>query len=239
MTSTDVEPSRGCAVQSILFRLRFCSNLKHAPCRQTDKSTALASRNGSASASPPDPEVTQTDVKKAPFQVMGLDATPELTAIFLVYFVQGILGLSRLAVSYYFKDELGMDPAELAIFQGFSTLPWLIKPLYGFASDTFPIFGSRRRSYLVLCGILGSAAWASMFALHPNAELASFLLLIGSAGVACSDVVVDSIVVEASRGQPGSVAGANQTPAATRCPTQWPALGLTSAARQRMRPCRT
>lgn len=141
-------------------------------------------------------------------QILGLDLTPELTAIILVYLVQGILGLSRLAVSFYFKDDLGMDPAELAVFTGFSTLPWLIKPLYGFASDTFPLFGYRRRSYLVLCGLLGSAAWSAMFALKPAALLATVLLVLGSAGTACSDVVVDSIVVEASRGKPGSVAGA-------------------------------
>jgi hypothetical protein len=138
---------------------------------------------------------------------MGLDASPDLLAIFLVYFVQGILGLSRLAVSYYFKDDLGMDPAELAIFTGFSTLPWLVKPLYGFASDTFPIWGYRRRSYLVLCGIIGSLAWTSMFMFHPSAPLATLFLILGSAGTACSDVVVDSIVVEDSRGQPASVAG--------------------------------
>lgn len=51
----------------------------------------------------------------APFQVFGLDATPELSAIFLVYFVQGILGISRLAISYYFKDDLHMDPAQMAV----------------------------------------------------------------------------------------------------------------------------
>lgn len=95
-------------------------------------STSIPNRNGA----PPD----------ATWKIMGLDATPELLAIFLVYFVQGILGLSRLAVSFYFKDELNMDPAELAIFSGFATLPWLIKPIYGFVSDTFPLFGYRRRS---------------------------------------------------------------------------------------------
>jgi MFS family permease len=152
--------------------------------------------------------------QKAPFKIMGLEATPDLLAIFLVYFVQGILSLSRLAVSYYFKDDLGMDPAELAVFTGLSTLPWLVKPLYGFASDTFPIWGYRRRSYLVLCGVLGSLAWTSMFLLHPSAPLATFLLILGSVGTACSDVVVDSIVVEDSRGQPASVAGAAIGPSA-------------------------
>ena len=31
-----------------------------------------------------------------------------------------------------------------------------MKPLYGFLSDTVPIFGYRRRSYLIICGILGA-----------------------------------------------------------------------------------
>ncbi|MGL5131219.1 MAG: folate/biopterin family MFS transporter, partial [Planktothrix sp.] len=38
------------------------------------------------------------------------EPTPELIAILLVYFVQGILGLARLGVSFFLKDELGMSP---------------------------------------------------------------------------------------------------------------------------------
>jgi hypothetical protein len=30
-----------------------------------------------------------------------------------VYFVQGILGLSDLALKFYFKDDLHLDPAEV------------------------------------------------------------------------------------------------------------------------------
>lgn len=32
----------------------------------------------------------------------------------------------------------------------------MIKPLYGFLSDAVPLFGYRRSSYLVLCGLLGA-----------------------------------------------------------------------------------
>lgn len=35
-------------------------------------------------------------------------------------------------------------------------LPWVIKPIYGFISDTVPIFGMRRRPYLVGCGLVGA-----------------------------------------------------------------------------------
>jgi MFS family permease len=131
-----------------------------------------------------------------------------MSAIFLVYFVQGILGISRLAISYYFKDELHMDPAQMAVYTGISTIPWLIKPLYGFASDTFPIFGYRRRSYLMICGFLGAFAWGGIWIGQPGALMTSALLCVGSVGTACSDVVVDSVVVERCRGKPASVAGA-------------------------------
>jgi hypothetical protein len=30
-----------------------------------------------------------------------------------VYFVQGILGLSRLAIQFFFKDDLHIEPAEV------------------------------------------------------------------------------------------------------------------------------
>eukprot|EP01031_Cornospumella_fuschlensis_P039833 gene39833-48502_t len=36
----------------------------------------------------------------------------EKLAILLVYFVQGALGLSRLAVTFFLKDQLGLSPAE-------------------------------------------------------------------------------------------------------------------------------
>ena len=31
-----------------------------------------------------------------------------------VYFVQGILGLARLALTYFFKDELQLDPVRVS-----------------------------------------------------------------------------------------------------------------------------
>ena len=43
--------------------------------------------------------------------LFGHQPSPELLAILLVYFVQGILGLARLAVSFFLKDDLAMGPA--------------------------------------------------------------------------------------------------------------------------------
>lgn len=46
----------------------------------------------------------------------GVDLTPDNVAIAMVYFVQGVLGLAKLAVSFYLKDDLNLDPAEVRCF---------------------------------------------------------------------------------------------------------------------------
>ena len=128
--------------------------------------------------------------------LLGQPLTTELTAILLVYFVQGILGLARLAVSFFLKDDLGLSPAEVAALTGLASLPWTIKPLFGFLSDGLPIGGYRRRPYLILSGLMGTAAWLALATVVHSAWLATTMILLSSLSVAISDVIVDSLVVE-------------------------------------------
>ncbi len=122
--------------------------------------------------------------------LFGNEPTPELFAILTVYFVQGILRLSRLAVSFFLKDELGLSPAEVSALFGIVVLPWIIKPLFGFFSDGFPIFGYRRRPYLILSGILGTLAWVAMATVVHSSLAATTAILLSSLSVAVSDVIV-------------------------------------------------
>ncbi|WIA14969.1 hypothetical protein OEZ85_001678 [Tetradesmus obliquus] len=149
--------------------------------------------------------------KKLQVPYLGLEVTPELVAISMVYFVQGILGLSRLALSFFFKDDLGVEPAQVAVLVGLAGLPWVVKPLYGFISDSVPLFGYRRRSYLLLCGLAGSASWLALATLVHSPGGAVAAMLLGSLSTACSDVVVDSLVVERARGEPMATAGSLQS----------------------------
>ena len=141
----------------------------------------------------------------------GNEPTPELFAILLVYFVQGILGLARLAISFFLKDELGLSPAQMSVLLGFAALPWMVKPLFGFISDGVPIFGYRRRPYLVLSGVLGSAAWIALATVVHSAWVAGVVIALSSLSVAASDVIVDSLVVERARNESQSAAGSLQS----------------------------
>ena len=141
----------------------------------------------------------------------GHEPSAELIAILSVYFVQGILGLARLAVSFFLKDELLLSPAQVSALLGIVALPWIIKPVFGFISDGLPIFGYRRRPYLVLSGILGAISWISLATIVHTSWSATLAIALGSLSVAVSDVIVDSLVVERARGESQAAAGSLQS----------------------------
>jgi folate/biopterin transporter len=142
---------------------------------------------------------------------LGNEPNAELIAILTVYFVQGILGLSRLAVSFFLKDELLLSPVEVSALLGIVFLPWMIKPVFGFISDGLPIFGYRRRPYLILSGILGTVSWVSLATIVHSSWAATLAIALGSLSVAMSDVIVDSLVVERVRGESQAKAGSLQS----------------------------
>ncbi|MEH2347505.1 MAG: folate/biopterin family MFS transporter [Nostoc sp.] len=142
---------------------------------------------------------------------LGNEPNAELIAILTVYFVQGILGLSRLAVSFFLKDELLLSPVQVSALLGIVFLPWMIKPVFGFISDGLPIFGYRRRPYLILSGILGTASWMSLATIVHTSWTATLAIALGSLSVAMSDVIVDSLVVERVRDESQAKAGSLQS----------------------------
>ncbi|MEM9448496.1 MAG: folate/biopterin family MFS transporter [Cyanobacteria bacterium P01_E01_bin.6] len=143
--------------------------------------------------------------------LFGNKPSPELAAILMVYFVQGILGLARLAVSFFLKDDLGLTPTQVAAMTGIVSIPWMIKPLFGFLSDGLPIFGYRRRPYLILAGLLGTASWLALAYWVETAWAATLTIALSSLSVALSDVIVDSLVVERARKESVGGAGSLQS----------------------------
>ncbi|NJK99493.1 MAG: folate/biopterin family MFS transporter [Spirulinaceae cyanobacterium SM2_1_0] len=142
--------------------------------------------------------------------LFGNEPTPELIAILTVYFVQGILGLARLAVSFFLKDELGLSPAQVSALVGIAAIPWVVKPVFGFLSDGLPLFNYRRRPYLVLSGVLGMLSWLALAWLVDSTWSATLAILVTSLSMAIADVIADSLVVERVRAESYSNAGSLQ-----------------------------
>ncbi|BAZ86050.1 folate/biopterin family MFS transporter [Dolichospermum compactum] len=158
--------------------------------------------------SPPLPKFKDLLTQKI---LLGNEPSAELIAILTIYFVQGILTLSRLAVSFFLKDELLLGPVQMSTIMGICTIPWMIKPLYGFISDSLPLFGYHRKPYIVISGILGCAAWLCLGTFVHTSTIATIMIVFSSLSVAISDVIVDSIVVERARNESEAKIGSLQS----------------------------
>jgi len=110
----------------------------------------------------------------------------------------GLEVFPNLAMSYFFRDVLKLDPAALAFFNSIINFVWLLKPIFGFISDSFPICGSRRRSYLMMFSIVTICGWFSMSLLVT--EIIGVIIVKTLINVSSSfcNVIGEGIMVEAS-----------------------------------------
>ena len=69
----------------------------------------------------------------------------------------GVLG--RLPFEFLLKGHLHLAPQALAGFFALAALPWNFKPLAGLLSDSTPIFGTRRKHYLLLSASAAFVLW--------------------------------------------------------------------------------
>mmetsp|Transcript_16820 Transcript_16820/g.40310 ORF Transcript_16820/g.40310 Transcript_16820/m.40310 type:complete len:507 (-) Transcript_16820:70-1590(-) len=118
-----------------------------------------------------------------------------------ILFLQGISELSGLAVSYFYKNELKVDPAVLSTVTSLTALPWTIKPLYGLITDGWPIFGYRRKPYLMMCGVAGCISWWVMSTFVNEVWFGFSMMFIASMAIGFSNVIAEGMIVEKSRGQ--------------------------------------
>ncbi|MED6142832.1 hypothetical protein PIB30_001032 [Stylosanthes scabra] len=121
---------------------------------------------------------------------------------------QGVGGsLAGVGTKYYMKDVQKVQPSEAQVYAGITSIPWIVKPLWGLLTDVIPIFGYRRRPYFVFAGFLGVIAML-LLSLHENLHLVLALLSLtaGSAGAAIADVTIDACVAQNSIAHPSLAA---------------------------------
>src|SRR5438445_626948 len=148
-----------------------------------------------------------------PFQTPEAQRLAVLFAI--VYFSQGMWYLPIQTITVVLKDR-GLSAGQVADFFAITIIPWLIKPAYGLLSDFLPLFGYRRKSYLLLTS---AAAGLAGLALGLTGEHSywrmAYLFTLMAVGLAFTDVLVDALMVE--NGKPLGLTGAFQS-------VQWAAI---------------
>jgi MFS family permease len=98
--------------------------------------------------------------------------------------------LGRLPLLNLLKNELHASRSASAAFFFFAGLAWYFKPIAGIVTDAFPLFGSRRKTYLLLSATLGALVWLSvLFVPHRYDTLLAIMILLGVFMMTASTVV--------------------------------------------------
>lgn len=115
------------------------------------------------------------------------------------------------SMRFWCIEKVKMSPAQMMGMGGVIGIPWCLKPLFGFISDSFPILGYRRKPYIILgCWVSSISYWALPW--HVNdIDAIMFLMMLTSLGCCISDVVCDSILVEYARKEPEHEKGTIQS----------------------------
>ena len=131
----------------------------------------------------------------------------------IVYTVEGFCqakaGIVWQPLTHYLKQTQGWDTVQIAASLAVLDVPWVVKPIYGIISDFVPLFGYRRRSYLLLAnaGAVAAFLWVTQV-LAPAGII--FALLLTAIAMAMASTVCGALLVENGQKHNASAAFINQ-----------------------------
>ena len=107
--------------------------------------------------------------------------------------------LGQLPTTFLLKDYFHLEKEAVAFFFYWVTFPWNVKPLVGILTDAFPLFGTRRRHYMMLGSAAAAITWLLM-----GITSASFALLLGvtlamNVATVFGSTVMGGLMVEAGQ----------------------------------------
>jgi hypothetical protein len=107
--------------------------------------------------------------------------------------------LAQLPTTFLLKEHFQLQKEDVALFFFWATFAWNVKPVAGILTDAFPLFGTRRRHYM----ILGSAAAGVFWLLMGVSSYAYAPLLLATIGMniatVFSSTVMGGLMVEAGQ----------------------------------------
>jgi MFS family permease len=98
-------------------------------------------------------------------------------------------------LTHYLKEVHGWTALQVTAFVTLFNLPWVIKPVYGLVSDFLPLFGYRRKSYLLIANAAAIAgyAWVTQISTPPMLLVA---LMVTAYAMAISSTLCGAVLVE-------------------------------------------
>ncbi|ETW52792.1 hypothetical protein PFUGPA_05100 [Plasmodium falciparum Palo Alto/Uganda] len=129
----------------------------------------------------------------------GFDFTQ--IVVYLVGLSDGLTHLASLAIYYLFKDYFRLTPYQVSLILMYPYIPFILKPVIALITDSFSIFGMRRKPYLFLFSLFQSLNFLALAFLNLSVIQASLILFFISLCASFCTTVAEALVVESSMGQ--------------------------------------
>jgi len=71
-------------------------------------------------------------------------------------------GLGKLPLQFLLKNDVHVTREQMAEFFFWCGMAWYLKPFAGILTDAFPLFGTRRRYYLLFSSVLAALSWIGL-----------------------------------------------------------------------------
>ena len=135
-----------------------------------------------------------------------------MIALLLFYLLLGFnFSFPSVAIRYWLMDTVQVTPAQMAAIFGVISIPWCLKPFFGFITDSYPIFGYRRKPYMILAAYLACFMWMILPFCPHDEFVITFVMTLSSAGMCFADVMADSLLVTMAKKESDKKRGSIQS----------------------------
>ncbi len=133
--------------------------------------------------------------------------------IYLSYFNVGVaMYILHAPIAYYLIHILNVSATQYSAYSTLVLIPWSLKFLFGVISDTVPIAGYRRKSWMFISWLLFVLIiWSLASRIEPSFIETAVLMFALTCSYLLGDVCHDALCVERSRLEPEAVRGTFQT----------------------------
>lgn len=136
------------------------------------------------------------------------DSVRNATIVILVGIIATTLSqtqvLAKIPIQNLLKNELHVDRTLNAAFFFWTTFPWYLKPLVGVITDAFPLFGSRRKSYMLGSTILATLSWVGLYFTPHQYSLLLWVTVAVNSFMVIMSTVVGAYLVEVGQATAGT-----------------------------------
>ncbi len=119
-------------------------------------------------------------------------------AVFITTLAQDKV-LGNLPIKFWLKNDLGVSKTQLSSFWFWAGLAWYVKPVFGLIIDSFPLFGTRRRWWMIGSSVMAAGAWVLVsLGRHHYLTMLAGEIILGVLMVVAS-TIMGALLVEAGQ----------------------------------------